>query len=275
MSKEVLADNEKISIIMAVFNCEKTLKESIDSILAQSYDNWEFIICDDCSTDLTFAIINEYKEEYPDKFIIIQNETNSKLAYSLNHCLKYATGKYVARMDGDDLSTPDRLEKQVEFLRNHPDVDLVGCSMQRFSESGMGMIDKKPEHPDKNTMKSCIPFNHATIMTYKRVYDSLNGYTVAKRTERGQDYDLWFRFFYEGFNGANMEEALYLVREDINAIKRRTFKVRWMGFQTTKYGYKLLGFPKYLIVVEALRTILKSLVPSKIVLLYRKWQSKK
>lgn len=258
---------------MAVYNCENTVAESIDSIVAQTYTNWEFVICDDCSTDGTLAIVKGYQEKYPDKFIVIQNDVNSKLAFSLNHCLEYADGEYVARMDGDDLSEPTRFEKQIAFLKEHSDIQLVSTAMQRFSEEGKGMVDRKPPYPDKYTLRHDVPFNHATIMTYKSMYDALGGYTVAKRTERGQDYDLWFRFFAAGYKGANMEEPLYWVREDINAIKRRTFKVRWSIFQTTRFGYKLLGFPKWWIVMEALKVLFKSLVPSKAVLAYRKWQT--
>lgn len=265
---------DKISVIMAVYNCETTLKESIDSILAQTYENWQFVICDDCSTDGTLAIVKEYQSKYPEKFVVIQNEVNSKLAFSLNHCLEHANGEFIARMDGDDFCDPTRFEKQIAFLKSHPDIQLVSTAMQRFSDAGKGMVDKKPSYPDKYTLRRDVPFNHATIMTYKSVYDALGGYTVAKRTERGQDYDLWFRFFAAGYKGANMEEPLYWVREDENAIKRRTFKVRWSVFQTTRFGFKLLRFPKHWILMEGVKVFFKSLVPTKVVLMYRNWQSK-
>ena len=112
-------------------------------------------------------------------------------------------------------------------------------------------------------------------MTYKRVYEVLNGYTVAERTERGQDYDLWFRFFYAGFHGDNLQEALYLVREDEAAIRRRTFKVRWNAFKTTRFGYKLLGYPKRWLIRPAIAMVVKSLIPAKMMLLYREWQGRK
>lgn len=266
--------NEKISIIMSVYNCEQYLRESIDSILAQTYENWEFIICNDASTDGTQAILDEYKEKYPEKFILIANETNKRLAFSLNHCLKYATGDYIARMDGDDISTPDRFETELRYLKEHPEIDLVGSSMQQFNENGNLQIVAKPENVDKYAMRDIVPFNHATIMTYRRVYETLGGYTVAKRTNRAQDYDLWFRFFAEGYAGHNLPEALYLVREDMNAIKRRTFKVRWYAYQTTRIGFKLLGFPRRWLVKEFFRTLIKSLVPYRLAYWYRKRQAK-
>ncbi len=265
----------KISIIMGIYNCSKTLPEAIDSIIAQTYENWELIMCDDASTDDTYKIAEEYKNKYPEKIILIRNKENSKLAFSLNHCLKYASGEYVARMDGDDRSVPERFEKQVAFLKEHPEVHLVGTAMQRFNENGLHNVDYPPQNVDRYTLRNKIPFNHATILTYKYVYDELGGYTVAKRTVRGQDSDLWFRFFYKNFVGVNMQEPLYLVREDEGAIRRRTIKVRLSTFQTTKMGYKLLGYPKWWIVEKFVVMVIKCLTPYFIVDKYREIQAKK
>lgn len=270
----LLTKNGKISIIMGIYNCASTLPEAIDSIINQTYTNWELIMCDDASTDNTFEVAKKYQEKYPDKIIVIQNEKNSRLAYSLNHCLKYATGEYVARMDGDDISTPDRFEKQIKFLHNNPDVDMVGTQMQHFSEKGISNIVKVPSRPDKYILRHEQPFIHATILTYKRVYDELEGYTVAERTNRAQDYDLWFKFYAKGFVADNIHEPLYLMREDVAAFKRRTFKVRWNAFKTTRIGFKMLNYPKYWIIKPAVTMIIKSIVPFRLVMLFRKWQKK-
>ena len=105
-----------VSIIMGAYNCENTIYDCMESILKQTYENWEFIICDDCSSDHTLEILKKYEKN--DKRIhILHNEKNMRLAASLNRCLEVAHGKYVARMDADDISMPDRLEKQVEFLQ--------------------------------------------------------------------------------------------------------------------------------------------------------------
>ena len=267
-------NESKVSIIMGVHNCENTLSEAIESILDQTYINWELIICDDASTDKTYEIAQKYKDKFEDKIILIKNEENMFLAYSLNRCLEYAEGQYIARMDGDDISVPERLEKQVLFLREHPDVDLVGTSMQQFNESGPIRIICKPQYPDRWILKKDMPFNHATIMTYKKVYEDLGGYTVAKRTRRGQDYDLWFRFFAKGMKGANIDEPLYLVREDNVALKRRSFKARWSTFSTTVFGYRLLNYPKYWLLQAFITTLCKSVVPYGVVGLYRNYQQK-
>ena len=106
------------------------------------------------------------------------------------------------------------------------------------------------------------------------MYDILGGYTVLPRTVRGQDRDLWFRFFAAGYKGMNMQEPLYLVREDVEAIKRRTFKDRWISFQTEIYGYKLLKYPVHWYIMPVVR-LLKALVPQKLQMIYRDIQAKK
>lgn len=233
-----------ISVIMATYNCAETLKASIDSVLAQTYKDWKFIICDDCSTDNTYSVLKEYEVNYPDKFIIIKNEKNSKLPFSLNHCLKYADGEYCARMDGDDYISPERFEKQVEFLKANPDVHLVGCALQVFDdEKGLGRVICCKEKPDKFDLLDSPCFPHAAIMTYTRVYKELGGYTVSKRTVRSQDYDLWFRFFAKGYKGANLQEPLYFMREDEFSYLRRKPQL-YLWLMVTKYkGYRLLNFP--------------------------------
>lgn len=269
-------DQDKISVIMGIYNCSSTLSEAIDSILNQTYKDWELIMCDDCSTDNTYEIAKEYQEQYPDKIRLIRNKRNMRLAYTLNHCLKYVTGYYVARMDGDDISHEERFEKQVAYLRTHPDIHLVGTAMQQFNElDGNIRIIYKPLHTDKWMLHKQIPFHHATIMTYKSVYDELKGYTIAKRTNRGQDYDLWFRFFAKGFTGDNIQEPLYLVREDLNAIKRRSLKGRMLAFQTTIIGYKMLGYPKVWLIKEFFISLFKGITPHKVQYMYRKLQQRR
>jgi len=232
----------QISIIMSVFNCEKTLRQSIDSILAQTYTNWQFIICDDCSKDGTMDILEEYSNKYPDKFIIIQNEKNMRLPASLNHCLQYAQGEFCARMDGDDYVAPERFEKQVQYLQDNQEVHLVGTLMKAFGEEGFGRVIPYNEFPDKYELRYGPCFSHASILTYTKVYQDLGGYTVSPRTVRGQDYDLWFKFFAKGFKGVNLQEPLYYVREDEYSFLRRKPKLylwamvtRWKGFRTLKF----------------------------------------
>lgn len=264
---KTLSANPKVSIIMSVYNAEDTLGEAIDSILNQTYSNWEFVICNDCSTDSTMSILEDYKKRFPEKFIILNNLQNMRLSYSLNRCLKEVTGELIARMDGDDLSVPERFEKQVRFLKTHPEYQLVGTDMQRFNEKGkLGVIGSQTE-PDKFILKTGVAFCHATIMAYREVFEVTGGYRVSKDTMRSQDYDLWFRFFKCGFKGYNIHEPLYLVRETLAAVKRRDFSNRYHIMRIQFRGYKLLGFPKMWYFIPVLQ-FLKGFIPAKLLLWY-------
>ena len=253
--------NDKISVIMATYNCADTVEKAMDSILAQTYENWVMIICDDGSTDHTLEILNRYKAQYPDKFVIIQNETNRKLPYSLNHCLKYVETDLVARMDGDDWSTPDRFEKQVAFLKAHPEYDLVGTGVTVFDgEKKIASIIKTPV-PTRETMLKQNAFSHATIMTYKRVYDELGGYSLDPTVLRVEDVDLWCRFLAKGFKGYNLPDELYVILENTNAVKRRTLQARLNSARTRCRGYKLMGFRGF-VCYKPYVIVLKAFVPT-------------
>lgn len=257
----------KVSIIMATYNCQNTIANSIDSITKQTFCDWEFIICDDCSTDNTLSILKNYQEKNPDKFVILRNEENSKLSYSLNRCLEVAKGEYIARMDGDDEAVKDRLEKQVHFLDTHPEYDLVGTAMIPFDQNGEKPTRYAKEEPNKMDMLSRSPFFHATIMMRKSAYEAVDGYTVSKRTVRAQDYDMWFRFFALGMKGYNLQEGLYKVLEDDTALKRRTFKTRAYEVQTKFKGYRLLHYPPHLYIF-AFKPLLAAMIPTKLMQKY-------
>lgn len=261
----------KVSVIMATFNCANTVRAAVDSIRGQTYENWELVICDDASTDRTAEILAGLADGSAGRIVLLRNSQNRKLAYSLNRCLTVATGELVARMDGDDISEPKRLQRQVEFLMSHPDCDLVGTGMLRFDASGPADVLAPARNPDRFTLRKSMPFFHATIMTYKRVFDAVGNYTVLPRTERGQDYDLWFKFFHAGFAGDNIPEPLYRVREDASAIRRRTAKVRLRGYRTTLVGYRLLGFPLHWYFRPTIK-LLKIVFPHQVVHKYRSFQ---
>ena len=102
---------------MGIYNCANTLEEAIESILTQTYQEWELIMCDDSSQDNTYEVATSFSKKY-ENIIVFQNERNMGLNYTLNRCLEKANGKYIARMDGDDISLPTRLEKRSGFFRS-------------------------------------------------------------------------------------------------------------------------------------------------------------
>lgn len=259
----------KISVIMGIYNCAGTLKESIDSILAQSYDNWELIMCDDASTDDTYELAKSYVHKYPEKIVLVRNEKNLRLAGSLNHCLRYATGKYIARMDGDDISMPERLRKQVEFLENHPEFQVVGTGMLSFDEHGVRGVTLGEPAPQPASLAKRVPFCHATIVMRAEAYKALGGYRVCRETRRMEDLDLWLRFFEAGYAGYNLQEPLYMVREDSQAFRRRKLTYSIDNAVLLFQACRRLRLPlkSYLYV---LKPIIAGLAPSFVMQMYHK-----
>lgn len=253
--------NSKVSVIMGIYNCEKTLGESIESIINQTYTNWELIMCDDGSIDNTYSIAKEYEKKYPEKIKVLRNHQNMKLAFTLNNCLKASTGKYIARMDADDISLPERLEKQVEFLDKNTQYQVVGSQIIVFDESGSKGIRKIEETPKKTCLTTHVPFYHPTIMMRKETYDQLGGYRVSEEITRCEDVDLWFRFFSEGFNGYNMQMALLKYRESAKDFKKRKLKYTLDTVRVCYRGYKLLEYKKSSY-IYLLKPIIATIVPN-------------
>lgn len=235
-----------VSVIIGIYNTEKSLSQSIQSILDQTYTNWELIMCDDCSTDNTYEVAKEFASKY-DNIKVIRNEENKRLAYSLNQCLKIAKGEYIARMDADDICVPTRFEKQVAFLSENPEYSVVGSAIIPFDENGERTARVPKENPVVRDMKRGVPFYHPTIMMRKKAYDDLDGYYVSKRTRKGQDLDLWFRFFAKGFKGYNIQEPLLKYHESLEDYKKkRNISYSWGMTKTALHGFKINHFPFYL-----------------------------
>lgn len=207
----------KVSVLMGIYNCADTLTESVESVLNQTHSNLELILCDDGSSDDTYEVAKALAEK-DSRIVLLKNETNLTLAPTLNHCLSVATGQYCARMDGDDLSAPDRFEKQVRFLEEHPAFDVVGTYMQIY---GTDKVRTIPEFPEISFLAQSNPCCHASIMMRTAVYKELGGYSTDPKLARIEDVDLFWRFYLSGHKAANILEPLYIVRENPFTYRRR------------------------------------------------------
>ena len=134
-----------VSVVMPVYNGEKYLKEAIDSVLSQSYQNIELVIVNDGSTDSGSQIVKKYTDP---RIRFVENESNSGIVYSRNKGLESATGKYVATLDSDDIALPDRIEKQVLFLENNSEYGMCGTFFSTIDSAGMFV--KKVHFPTGN-----------------------------------------------------------------------------------------------------------------------------
>lgn len=259
----------KIDVILPAYNSESVIGTAIESILAQSYSDWRLIACDDGSTDNTVKILRDYGEKYPCKVTILQNEENKGITFTLNNMLSRTEAKYIARMDADDKSRPDRFEKQLLFLEKNPEYAMVGSSIVKFDEEGEFGTHRYPEKPEKKDFLWNSPFAHPSIMIRKEVIDKLGGYCDEKRTQRCEDYDLWMRLYAAGYKGYNIIDPVFEYYEGRNSYGKRKFRYRIAEMRTRLYWYKRLGLmPKGF--VFALKPILVGVVPQFILVKMRK-----
>lgn len=250
-----------ISVIMGVYNPnEKYFKSAIDSIINQTLRDFEFIICDDGST-INKHLFNNLSQ-IDDRIIVIKNDTNMGLAYTLNKCIKISKGAYIARQDADDISELNRLEKQVNFLENNKQYDFVGTNIKYMSDGKIWGEYKLKETPSKKDFLFRVPFMHGTIL-YRAEIFKYNYYRIAIETRRCEDYDFFMHLYSEGFTAYNIQQTLYVVREDKEALNRRKFKYRVDEVKVRLIGFKKLRFPWYYYFL-IFKPILVALIPKKI-----------
>lgn len=209
---------------MSVYNGERYLREAIESILGQTFKDFEFIIIDDGSTDSSKDIILYYKDP---RIRLIENKKNICLTKSLNKGIKAAQGEYIARMDADDISLPKRLKKQIDFLDEHKDVGVLGTTFYHIDNEGKIIFTKivplKNDIIQKELLKKNC-FAHGSIMMRKDILEKVGGY--REQIKYSQDYDLFLRIA-KHCKMANLEEALYkwrLHEDTVSISKRKTQK---------------------------------------------------
>ena len=250
----------RISVLMGIYNCASTLVEALDSLYSQTFKDFKIILCEDGSSDDTYELAKAYADNH-DNIMLIRNERNMGLNYTLNRCLEYADTEYCARMDADDISLPTRFEKQVLFLDNNPEYAVVSTPMIYFDENGDYRVGKAKPLPDKNDFVSGTPICHAPCMIRTDVLKAVGGYTDDLRLRRVEDYHLWFKVYASGYRAHNLSEALYKMRDDRNAYVRRNWANRRNEMYVKYIGFKMLGISWYKW-VHILRPMLVFLMPS-------------
>ena len=183
----------KISIVMAAYNGEVTIRHAIASIQGQSVEDWELIVVDDGSTDETVLIARSLAES-DKRIVVIRNEKNLGLAVSLNKGIFHSHGEYIARMDADDVSLPDRLKLQIDYMDSNPDVAVLGGGAIYMDEKGieLGNVMMPETHEAIIAwMLRSSPFIHPAVMARRSFFEKTGGYNESLK--RAQDYDLWFR----------------------------------------------------------------------------------
>ena len=245
---------------MGIYNCADTLVEALESLETQTYKNFKVILCDDGSKDATLKIAKEWADTRPN-YTVIQNEHNMGLNVTLNHCLKYVDTEFVARMDGDDRSLSHRFEQEVKFLDEHPEYAIVSGPMHYFDEQGVFMKSKGRGAVTKQDFIAGTPFCHAPCMVRSEVYKAVKGYSVDKRLLRMEDYHLWFKMYAAGYRGYMLEEPIYEMRDDRNAIARRNWMTRKNEAYVRYIGYKMLDLPWWAY-IYCLRPLVLAVMPA-------------
>ena len=206
----------QISVIMPVYNGEKYLREALESILNQTFKDFEFIIINDGSTDKTLETI----QSFTDPRIKLITQENRGIIYSLNKGITESRGKYIARMDADDISLPERLEKEYRFLEQNPNYGIVGTTFLIINKNnqviGVNAVLLENEDLEKEIIIETT-FGHGTVMMRKSVLDTVGYYNP--KALHAEDFDLWTRFA-EKSKMANLSEVLYLWRDNPQGISR-------------------------------------------------------
>ena len=206
-----------ISVAMPVYNGERYLAEAIDSILAQTYNNFELIIIDDGSTDNSLQVLRGYEKR--DARIRLVARENRNLATTLNDIIDLARGKWLARMDQDDIALPQRFERQLQWLER-TEADIAGSWIQRFGTSDKRIVKLcQSDEAIKIELLFCSPFAHPSVMIKTELVRSLQ---YDKTWEKAEDYDLWERAAEAGWKMTNVPEVLLLYRVHIAQISIKT-----------------------------------------------------
>lgn len=219
------------TVLMPAYNAAPFLREAVDSVLAQSFTDFEFLIINDGSTDETAAIL----ASYTDPRIRVHHQENQGVIGALNKGLELARGQYIARFDADDVCYPQRLQRQYEYFRQHPDCVLLGSASDYIDEEGNELFEWQPvayEHDAlAQAVRTTCPFDHPTVAYPREVALRLGGY--PKGAIHFEDHLFWTRFFATG-KTANLSEPLIKHRFNPQSV---TIDEKWRGpvFKEIKY----------------------------------------
>lgn len=228
-----------ISVIMSVRNGANDLPRSVQSILQQSFSDFEFIICDDGSSDETLEVLN-YFQQTDNRIVVLHNDSCMGLAFSLNSCIAVSKSNILARQDADDFSELDRLEKQYAFYLNHPDYAIIGTGYYKVNRNGDVLEKCLPtESPTALGQIRGGQYMHPSWMMRKDMLQDVGLYTVNKYTKRSQDYHLVMKLLGVGYSIYNMQEILYdYTVDDSTMMRARNWKnvigliwIRWDAYR--------------------------------------------
>ncbi len=224
MKKDLSHSSPLVSVVMPAYNSDMYISAAIESIINQTYHNWELIVVNDCSADQTSNIAERFARQNS-KIRIAYNKKNLGVACTMNHGIDLAQGKYVARLDADDWSYPDRLEKQVDFLEKHKDIVLLGGSMNICDGSLNKVDERRYATADEEIRKRILYFNQfcsSAIMVRRSTAIAVGGY---ENYRCASDYDFVLKVGLKG-TIANLNDTLVKYRIHKSSITRTNRKMQ-------------------------------------------------
>ena len=257
-----------VSVIIPTHNAAGSIEKCISSMLNQTYSNIEIICCDDCSTDNTVDILKKYISS---SFTVLENEKNMRAAYSRNRCIEIAKGQFIAQIDDDDYSDPERIQRQVNFLLENPDFDFVGTGIYYFDENGVwGQSSWESGYsPKKEAFLKNSVFINPSMMYRVEALKKVGGYRISKETRRSQDYDMHMRMYVAGLKGYVLPDRLTYYYRGEKSYPKIKYEYRRDEAKIRYKNYKALGLlPKGFIYV--LKPLIVGLIPSKFVDRFKK-----
>lgn len=259
---------EKYSVLMSLYIKEdaENFRTAINSMINQTCPPEEIVLVEDGAlTDELYVVINEIKEAHPGLITSVIHEKNQGLGLALQHGLEVSRNELVARMDTDDIAVPDRCEKQLIFMKENPDVAIVGGQIDEFINVESNIVGKREVPTTNKELKEYIqkrcPFNHMTVMFRKSDIMSVGNY---KEWFLNEDYYLWIRLALANKKFANLPEILVHVRTGADMYQRRggmKYFVSERDIQKFMYEQGVIGYPRYVINVSE-RLILQVLMPN-------------
>lgn len=208
--------------------------------MAQTYPYFEFLICDDGSSQSAIRYLDEVAGDEP-RVRLIRGPECLDLASKLNLCLSAARGEYIARMDDDDYSHPDRLGKQLSFLLQNEEMAFAGCNVTLVQNGAPAGVRTFPERPTVRDFYMTQPYIHPALMFRREVLAAVGGYSEEKRQVLCEDYDLLLRLYAMGYQGSNLQEPLLDYTVPASAKGNRTMVHRWNEAVTRYNRFKELG----------------------------------
>ena len=253
-------NNDILSVIMCVKNGAPFLSRSIGSIINQTITDWEFVICDDGSTDNTLEILKGY-ENIDRRITIIHNDISVGAAEARNQCIRLTKGRFIAIQDADDESDSTRFEKQLAFFDKHPEYTIVGTCWYNVDENGRKWPNDVPFEPTALDQVKGGLFMHPSWMMKRADVEKVGFYTANKYTLRSQDYHLAMKVLGAGMKMCNMHERLYNYYVDDNTMKRSLSWSRVKGLMWIRWdSYKRNHLPLWCY-VYVLKPLITNLLP--------------